>query len=191
MIEIVNVSRNWAIGRKGDLLIHIPDDMKYFRETTRGKTCIMGSTTLWSFPGKAPLKGRRNIVLIDADWKKLPESEAAAKADQARGIHTELIYVHSPEEALEAVSDLPKDDVFVIGGASIYRLMLPYCDTCLVTHNDYPSDEADTFYPDLIATGEWAMTEQGEEQFYEGTSFRFCRYERTLKEPECDKTESE
>ena len=189
MIEIVNVSQNWAIGKQGQLLIHIPDDMKYFRETTRGKVCIMGSTTLWSFPGKAPLKGRRNIVLIDDDRKKLPESAEAAKADQERGLSTELIYVHSPEEAVKLVSGLPKDDVFVIGGASIYRLMLPYCDTCLVTHNDYPSDGADTFYPDLDATGEWIMTEQGEEQFFQGTSFRLCRYERIPKHTASDKSE--
>ena len=182
MIEIVNVSPNWAIGKKGQLLIHIPADMKYFRETTRGKTCIMGSTTLESFPHMAPLKDRVNIVLIDDDRKIRPESVAAAEADRAAGRSTELIYVHSPEEALERVKDVPKDDVYVIGGASIYRLMLPYCDTCLVTHNDYPSDGADTFYPDLSASDEWELVEQEETQTYENTTFCFCRYERKKNE---------
>ena len=82
MIEIVNVSQNWAIGKKGHLMIHIPEDMRFFRETTRGKTCIMGSTTLESFPNRAPLKNRMNIVLIDDEKKILPESVAAAEADR-------------------------------------------------------------------------------------------------------------
>lgn len=178
MIEIVNVSENWAIGKQGKLLIHIPEDMRYFRETTRGKTCVMGSTTLESFPGKAPLKGRVNIVLIDDEKKILPESVEAARQDKENGIGTELIYVRSLEQALEQIKDLPKDEVFVIGGASIYRLFLPYCDTCLVTHNSYPSDGADTYFPDLTASGEWELTEQGEERDYNGVSFCFCRYER-------------
>lgn len=178
MIEIVNVSQNWAIGRKGGLMIHIPADMQYFRRMTKGKTCIMGSTTLESFPNMAPLKDRVNIVLIDDDRKIRPESVAAQEKDAAEGRSTKLIYVHSPQEACELVKDLPKDDVYVIGGASIYRLMLPYCDTCLVTHNDLSEEGADTYYPDLTATGEWIMTEEGEPQQYEGVTFRFCRYER-------------
>jgi len=181
MIEIVNVSRDWAIGRAGQLLIRIPADMRYFRETTAGKVCIMGSTTIESFPRMAPLKGRVNIVLIDDERKIRPESLAACRADREAGAATELCYVRSPEEALQKAAAYPKDDVFVIGGASIYRLFLPWCDTCLVTHNDYPSDGADTFYTDLDATGEWHMTEQGEPQEYEGVSFRFCRYERIEK----------
>ena len=178
MIEIVNVSQNWAIGKQGELLIHIPADMWYFRETTRGKTCIMGSTTLESFPRMAPLVDRRNIVLIDDEKKIRPASLAAAEADRAAGRSTELIYVRSPKEALDLVADLNKDDVFVIGGASIYRLFLPYCDACLVTHNDFPSDGADTFYPDLTASGEWTLAWAGEMQSFAGTTFRFCRYER-------------
>ena len=145
MIQIVNVSQNWAIGKQGRLLIHIPADMRRFRELTSGKVCIMGSTTL---------------------------------EDRAAGQMTELIYVRTPEEALLRAGAYPKDDVFVIGGASIYRLFLPWCDTCLVTHNDFPSDGADTFYPDLDATGEWRMTEQGAPNDFEGTEYRYCRYER-------------
>lgn len=178
MIEIVNVSSNWAIGKKGQLLLHLPPDMRYFRETTRGKTCIMGSTTLESFPHMAPLKDRKNIVLIDDEKKIRPESLAAAAADKAAGRTTELVYVRSLQAALDAVKDTPKDEVFVIGGASIYRLFLPYCDTCLVTHNDFESEGADTFYPDLLSSGEWKLSFTGEQQAYEGVTFRFCRYER-------------
>ena len=178
MIQIVNVSQNWAIGKQGRLLIHIPADMRRFRELTSGKVCIMGSTTLESFPRMAPLKNRVNIVLIDDEKKIRPESLAAEAADRAAGQMTELIYVRTPEEALLRAGAYPKDDVFVIGGARIYRLFLPWCDTCLVTHNDFPSDGADTFYPDLDATGEWRMTEQGAPNDFEGTEYRYCRYER-------------
>ena len=177
MIEIVNVSQNWAIGRKGQLFINIPEDMKFFRETTKGKVCIMGSTTLESFPNMAPLKNRVNIVLIDDDKKIKQESIDACELDKQNGKTTELIYVHSPSEAVELASKYNKDDVYVIGGATIYKIMLPYCDTCLVTHNDKPSDGADTFYPDLTKEG-FKMVEQSDEHVYEGTKFRFCRYVR-------------
>lgn len=178
MIEIVNVSKNWAIGKKGTLLVTIPEDMRFFRETTKGKVCIMGSATLKSFPNGAPLKNRVNIVLIDDEKKIDPAAIVAAEADRAEGRSTELIYVKSPAEAAERAKAYPKEDVFVIGGASVYRIMLPYCDTCLVTHNDLDDPEADTFYPDLTATGEWRLAEQGDPHAWEGITFRFCRYER-------------
>ncbi len=178
MIEIVNVGQNWAIGKRGELLVHIPADMKFFRETTRQKTCIMGRKTLESFPHTAPLKDRKNIVLTRDIGRIPPQALAAAEADRAAGRTTELLTVQTAEEALALVKDLPKDDVFVIGGESVYRLFLPYCDTCLVTHNDFPSDGADTFFPDLLATDEWKLTKAGEPQTYEGIGYRFCRYER-------------
>jgi len=177
MIEIVNVSKDWAIGKKGQLFINIPEDMKFFRETTKGKVCIMGSTTLESFPNMAPLKNRINIVLIDDDSKIKKESLEGLKKDQEEGRSTELIYVHSPEEACDIAKKYNKDDVFVIGGATIYRIMLKYCDKCLVTHNDKDSFGADTFYPDLIKEG-FKMISQSEEHEFEGTKFRFCTYVR-------------
>lgn len=177
MIEIVNVSQDWAIGRKGELFINIPEDMKFFRETTKGKICIMGSTTLESFPNKAPLKNRVNIVLIDDGAKIKQESLDALKKDQEEGKTTQLIYVHSPQEAVEMTKQYNKDDVFVIGGATIYKIMLQYCDTCLVTHNDKPSEGADTFYPNLLNEG-FVKVEESEEHTYEGTKFRFCKYIR-------------
>ena len=182
MIEIVNVSENWGIGKNGDLLVNIPDDMKFFRETTKNSVMIMGSTTLTSFPGGKPLKNRVNIVLIDDDAKKNPAAIAAANADKAEGKSTKLIYVHSIEEALEAteiekISDGEEKKVFVIGGATVYRIMLPYCDTCLVTINDC-KDVPDVYYPNLEASGEWKMTEEGETHSWEGVNFKFTKWER-------------
>ena len=100
MKEIVNVSKEWGIGKNGDLLINIPGDMKFFRETTKDAVVIMGSTTLESFPGMAPLKNRINIVLIDDPAKIKKESVEAAEADKKAGKKTELIFVRSIEEAV-------------------------------------------------------------------------------------------
>lgn len=178
MIEIVNVSKGWAIGKKGQLLVHLKEDMAFFRATTLHKVCLMGSVTLESFPGMAPLKDRMNIVLVDTPEKIRPESVAAFEADKAAGRTTGLKYVFSLGEALEEVKKYPPDDVFVTGGAGVYRLMLPYADKCLVTHNDLPLEGADAFFPDLDATGEWRMTKQGEEKESGGVHYRFCEYER-------------
>lgn len=178
MIEIVNVSKGWAIGKKGELLIHLKEDMAFFRATTLNKVCLMGSVTLESFPRMAPLKDRVNIVLVDDPKKIRPESVAAYEADKAAGRSTVLKYVFSLEEALEEVKKYPPDDVFVTGGAGVYRLMLPYADKCLVTHNDLEIPGADAYFPDLDATGEWEMTERGEEKEDGGVHYRFCTYTR-------------
>lgn len=177
MKEIVNVNKQWGIGKNGDLLINIPGDMKFFRETTKDAVVIMGSTTLESFPNMAPLKNRINIVLIDDDKKIKQESLDAAAADKAAGKKTELIYVHSIDEAIKAAEPYPEEDVFVIGGATIYRIMLPYCDTCLVTINDC-QDTPDVYYPDLEASGEWEMTEEDPENEWEGIHYRFTTWKR-------------
>lgn len=176
MKEIVNVSESWGIGKNGDLLINIPADMKFFRETTRDAVVIMGSTTLESFPGMAPLKNRVNIVLIDNDAKIKQESIDAAMADAAAGKKTRLVYVHSIEEAISE-SKKYDSEPFVIGGATIYRIMLPYCNTCLVTINDC-KEVPDTYFPNLEESSEWVMTEEGEVQEWEGTHFRFTTWKR-------------
>jgi dihydrofolate reductase len=108
---IVAVDKNWAIGYKNDLLVSIPDDMKYFREHTTGKVCIMGKNTLESFPGGRPLKNRVNIVIA---------LEKSYKVDGAT-------VVYSIEEALEEAKKYNTEDVYVIGGGSIYKQMLQYC----------------------------------------------------------------
>ncbi len=180
MIEIVNVSENWAIGKKGTLLVTIPEDMQFFRKTTKGHVCIMGSNTLESFPGKAPLKDRINIVLIDDPAKICPESVAAARRDQEEGRSTELLYVRSPEEAAEATAAYPDRKTFVIGGASVYRLMLPFCDTCLVTRNSLRDPEADTFYPDLDQDPAWVLSESSGCFEWNGIQYRFCTYRKII-----------
>lgn len=158
---IAAVDENWGIGKDGKLLTSIPGDMKFFRETTRGKTVIMGRKTLESFPQKKPLKGRENIV-ITAN----PDYEAPG-----------AILVHSVEEALEAVKDTDPEDVFVIGGGSIYKAMLPYCTKAYITKIDYSFD-ADTHFPNLDQDPAWKLTEEGEEQTCFDLVYEFDTYVR-------------
>lgn len=159
---IVAVDKNWAIGYKNELLVSIPDDMKFFRKTTTGKVVIMGKNTLESFPGKKPLKNRVNIVIaLEKDYKV----EGAT-------------VVYSIEEALEEAKKYNTEDVFVIGGGSIYRQMLPYCDTAYITYinNEYA---ADTFIPNLAQMqDEWYLAEESEENTYFDIEYFFRIYKR-------------
>ena len=158
---IVAVDKNWAIGNGNKLLVSIPADMKFFRTTTTGKVVVMGRKTLESFPGGLPLKNRVNIVITrDKNYK--------AK---------DAVIVHSIEEALEEVKKYQSEDVYVIGGDSIYRQMLPYCDKAHVTKIDF-AYEADTFFPNLDEDAQWKVTERSEEQTYFDIEYEFRTYER-------------
>ena len=157
---IAAVDENWAIGKNNQLLVSIPADMKFFRETTQGNVVIMGRKTLESFPQGQPLKNRVNIVITRNPSYKVKDA----------------VVVHSVEEAIEE-SRKYDGDVFVIGGESIYRAMLPYCDTALVTRIDY-AYEADTWFPNLDEDEEWELTDEGEEQTCFDLEYAFTRYER-------------
>lgn len=161
---IVAVDANWGIGKNNDLLISIPEDMKYFRKTTAGKTLIYGRKTLESFPGQKPLPKRRNIVITH-------------KADYS-GNGAEI--VHSVEEAVLAVKDEDPDDVFVIGGGNVYREMLPYCAKAYVTRIGKVFD-ADTFFPDLDREAGWEIDSQSDTFEHEGIPYRFVVYRKSVK----------
>ncbi len=165
MKTIAAVDQNWAIGNKGELLVHISADMKNFRRETSGKVVIYGRKTLETFPGGKPLKNRVNIIL-------------SRRPDYCvEGAYT----AHSPEEAVQILkkecASYTMEDVFVIGGDSIYRQMLPYCSTALITRVE-SSFEADAWFPDLDQDPEWTLAERGENQEEEGLVFHFDRYER-------------
>ena len=146
---IVAVDKNWAIGKENKLLVSIPADMKFFRSTTTGKVVVMGRKTLESFPNGLPLKNRTNIVLTKDKNYKVKDA----------------IIVHSIEEALEELKKYASEDVYVIGGDSIYAQMLPYCDTAHVTKIDF-GYEADAWFPNLDENEEWKIAEESEEQTY-------------------------
>ena len=161
MKAIVAVDKNWGIGFENKLLTSIPSDMKFFRETTMGHVVVMGRKTLESFPNGLPLAKRTNIVLTrDPDY-------------QVKG----AVVVHSQEELLEELKKYKGEEIFVIGGVSVYEAMLPYCRTIFVTQIDY-AYQADTYFPNLDKLPEWEMTEEGEEQTCFDIEFRFTKYER-------------
>lgn len=158
---IVNVDQNWAIGHKGKLLVSIPEDMKFFRAETTGKVVILGRRTLATFPGGQPLKNRTNIILTrNPDY-------------QVKG----AVVCRSVEEVLEKLKDYPTEDVYVIGGDSVYREFLPYCNLAHVTRTRC-AYEADAWFPNLEADPEWVLTGESEEKTYFDLEFTFCRYEK-------------
>ena len=158
---IVAADKNWGIGRNNELLVSIPADMKMFREETSGKVVVMGRKTLESFPNGLPLKNRINIVIT------------SNKEYEVKG----AIIVHSIEEALEEIKKYPAEDVYCIGGDSIYAQMLPYCDVAHVTKIDF-AYEADSHFPNLDEDDEWEITGESDEQTYFDLEYQFVKYER-------------
>ena len=158
---IVNVDSNWAIGYRGKLLVSIPEDMTFFRSETTGKVVVLGRKTLDTFPGGQPLKNRTNIILT-----RNPNY-------QVKG----AIICHSVEEVLEELKKYNSEDVYIIGGDSIYKEFLPYCDVAHVTRTDHVYD-ADAWFPNLEEDPAWVLTGESEEKTYFDLEFRFCRYER-------------
>lgn len=158
---IVAVDKNWAIGKGNQLLVSIPQDMKFFRETTLGKVVVMGRKTLESFPGGQPLKKRTNIVLTrDKNYKV-----------------NDAIIVHTVKELLEELKKYEEEEIYVIGGESIYRQLLPYCNLAHVTKIDH-AYEADTYFPNLDEMEDWEVTGVSDEQTYFDLEYEFVRYER-------------
>ena len=158
---IVNVDSNWAIGYRGKLLVSIPEDMKFFRSETTGKVVVLGRKTLDTFPGGQPLKNRTNIILT-----RNPNY-------QVKG----AIICHSVEEVLEELKKYNSEDVYIIGGDSIYKEFLPYCDVAHVTRTDHVYD-ADAWFPNLDEKEEWVVTADSEEQTYFDLEYSFVKYER-------------
>ena len=126
---IVAVDKNWAIGKDNKLLVSIPADMKMFRQETTGKVVVMGRKTLESFPNGLPLKNRTNIVLTGNKDYNVKDA----------------IIVHTVEELLEEIKKYPSEEVYCIGGGSVYKQLLPYCDTAHVTKIDF-AYEADSYF---------------------------------------------
>ncbi len=158
---IVAVDKNWAIGKDNKLLVSIPDDMKFFRETTTGKVVVMGRKTLESFPNGKQHQKRVNIVLTrDKNYQV-----------------KDAIIVHSKEELDKELQKYNSEDIYVIGGESIYRMMLDDCQRAFVTYIDYAYD-ADTFFPNLDEKSDWKLAEESEEQTYYDLEFYFRTYTR-------------
>ena len=154
---IAAVDANWGIGKNNALLVSIPSDMKNFRAVTGGNVIIMGRKTLESFPGGSPLPGRTNIVLT--------------------GVRNGIAATGTAPAAAEAAAAYPAEDVFVIGGASIYKQFLPYCTKAIITKIDH-AYEADAYFPNLDKDPEWEIEEESDEQTYFDLAYTFTTYTR-------------
>ena len=160
---IVCIDKNNGIGKDGGLLFRIPEDMAYFRRMTVNKTVIMGRKTLESLPGGRPLENRRNIVLT-----------------RNKGGVPEGAYAVSSIDELKAA--IGRDEAFVIGGESIYAMLLDYCERAYVTEVE-PCGNADCFFPDIRSMPNWRLAEQGEEREHGGLKYRFNVYKNhSIKE---------
>ncbi|MBP3894562.1 MAG: dihydrofolate reductase [Atopobiaceae bacterium] len=146
MNAIVSVTSDWAIGNKGRLVVANRADMRRFKELTMGGTVIMGRATFESFPN-GPLAGRRNVVVTH---------DASYGHD-----HQGIVCAASPQEALAMVAGDNPDRVWLIGGESLYRALLPECERAYVTKND-TTVEADAFFPNLDADDGWQVEERGD-----------------------------
>lgn len=162
MKSIVAVDSEWGIGKNNDLLFDIKADMRHFIENTRGKTVVMGSNTLLSLPGGMPLKNRVNIVL---------NPEGKDEDAEKKG----YILVRSLDELLKKVSEYPADEVYVIGGAMMYRTLLPYCSEAIIT-KVRATGGAQVFYENLDNKPEWELVEESEPVTDSGYTMTFCIY---------------
>lgn len=160
---ILAADRNWAIGKDNDLLIHLPGDLKYFKKMTTSKTVIMGRKTLESLPGGKPLPNRRNIILTRADDFQVSGAEV----------------LNSIEDVLHLIKsgDLKSDEAFVIGGADIYKQMMPHCDKFYITKIDAELP-ADRYFVDLDQVDGLEITWSGPIEEYKGTKYQYVLYER-------------
>jgi len=164
---IVAVDKNWGIGRNNDLLFSLPLDMKHFKETTSGKAVVMGRKTLLSLPGGKPLKNRTNIVL-----------SGTSGVGECTDGESKYLKVDSVKTLLDVIKVFPPDDVFVIGGARVYRELLPYCTEAVITKVD-ADGQAELFIPDLDKSADWELVSESEPVQDGEYEIRFCVYKNT------------
>lgn len=161
MNMIVAVDANWGIGNKNNLLVRIPADHKMFRNETTGKVVVLGRKTLETFPNAKPLPNRTNIILSTNPDYRVKDADV----------------VHSIEELLEHLKKYNDEDIYIIGGASVYEAMLKYVDTVHVTKIDHEY-EADAFFPNLDKDENFKITAESDEQVYFDITYSFVKYER-------------
>jgi dihydrofolate reductase len=161
MKAIVVVDNNWGIGKGDQLLVHLPGDLKYFKEKTLGKTIIVGRKTLESFPGGKPLPGRKNIVLTTNREFEMDNCSVSNDLD----------------DLFHQIATLDGEEIFVVGGACIYEMFLPYCDDVYVTRIQETYD-ADKYFPNLDQSDSFVKTWQSDMIEEKGVQYRFEKYSR-------------
>ncbi len=165
MKAILHADRQWGIGKANGLMFNIPADMKFFRETTTGNVVVMGSNTLKSFPGGKPLKNRVNIVLCSGGEER-----------------EDCKIVHSLPELFTEIKKYDKDKVFVIGGAMMYKTLLPYCEEVLVTKVEAVGG-ADAFFENLDDNEDFTLAYKSEAVETNGYTIYFTTYKNNNVKP--------
>lgn len=164
---IVVVDKDWGIGRNGGLLVHLPGDLKYFKEKTLGNIVIMGRATLESLPGGKPLPDRTTIVMTGNK--------------ELKGDFYTVSSIDELFELIDKLTDRKPDMIpYVSGGESVYRQLMPYTDTCVVTKIDKTFD-AQKFFPNLDEDKEFRMVSEGNVNSENGVDYRFTEYKRVKK----------
>lgn len=167
---IVAVDNNWGIGYNGDLLEHIPEDLRYFKELTTSHVVVMGSKTWDSLP-KKPLKDRLNIVVSSKPREVLGDMSIRIDMEE---LMIRMIYMK--RNAL--VNPAEEEEWFIIGGSSIYQQLLPFCDRVYVTKIYKDHDNVDTYFPNLDELKEWSPTKCEDPQTHFDLSYQFWQYDR-------------
>lgn len=168
---VVAVDKNWGIGYKGTQTVVVPEDRVHFREITTGGTVIVGRRTLADFPGGKPLKNRTNIVMTRNRDFSVPGAETAS----------------SLEELFSMTEGVDPGKLFVIGGDSVYKLLLPYCTYAYVT-KIYAEPEADRFIENLDESPDWEIVESSPVKEYDGVSYAFITYRNNCVRPMKERT---
>lgn len=167
---IVAVDNNWGIGYNGELLEHIPEDLKYFKELTTGHVVVMGSKTWDSLPHK-PLKDRLNLIISSKPREVL--GDLSIRIDMSE-LLTRMVHAYTGQP----VNPADETDWFIIGGGSIYEQLLPFCDRVYVTKIYKDHDNVDTYFPNLDKSEEWAPASCGQLLTHNDLTYQFWQYDR-------------
>lgn len=159
---IAAADKNWGIGYKGELLCHIKEDMKFFRETTEEKCVIMGKSTFLSLPGQKPLKNRKNIILTTEKNFQVQGAEICRSFEEA---------------AQKAREEFEEKDIFIIGGERVYNENLDYCDTAYITKIE-KIFEADKHLKNLESLDNWQVQEEKEVVCESGIKIIFKKFQK-------------
>lgn len=156
---IVAVDQNWGIGYKGNLLLRIPEDMRFFKEKTLNHVVIMGRGTYESLPGPKPLPDRVNIVLS----KNLSDNRVTV--------------CRSLSELLETAEQYRPKELYVIGGESVYSLLLPYCTEAYITRirQVFPADK---HFKNMEEDPAWQLVSESEWKYYGDIPYKFTTFKR-------------
>lgn len=169
---IVAVDKDWGIGYQGQLLEHLPPDMRHFKELTMGNIVIMGRKTWDSLPVK-PLVNRHNVIIS----KSIPETKLPQIITD-REVPVTFLQMNSLIQNWEKVKRFSNKDIFIIGGGEIYKQLLSYCDRVYVTKIEKSHKDVDTYFPNLDDSNEWTINTCTDSYEYNGMYYAFLTYKR-------------